>query len=30
MRSAVAAVEADITKQNDNLLLANMLTLRKK
>jgi len=29
MRGAVAAVEADITKQNDNLLLANMLTLRR-
>src|SRR5659263_132082 len=29
MRTAVAAVEEDITKQNDNLLLANMLTLRR-
>jgi methyl-accepting chemotaxis protein len=29
MRTSVAAVEADITKQNDNLLLANMLTLRR-
>jgi methyl-accepting chemotaxis protein len=29
MRGAVAAVEEDITKQNDNLLLANMLTLRR-
>jgi methyl-accepting chemotaxis protein len=29
MRSAVASVEAEITKQNNDLLLANMLTLRR-
>ena len=29
MRSAVQAVEADITKQNNDQLLANMLTLRR-
>ena len=29
MRSAVAAVEEDITKQNNDLLMANMLTLRR-
>jgi methyl-accepting chemotaxis protein len=29
MRSAVQAVEAEVTKQNNDLLLANMLTLRR-